>query len=253
MHLIAPTRLLVLAALFHIITALGINCRGACLPSVSVARPLTTAIEGIDPGRWFANGEQIACARDAVSGRNYAYCAFLQNTGGAWGSRILELAHHLQAHGCKGCGSVPYFYPEDNDVSHGELTYNHVIKPCSKRDGLCYVTTASSAVGGVNMSMCIVPTPKLSLLTALQLCCLSCRSFGSPCWHIGGSELGYLVLEMHTTVRTHLLISFSGKDISYIVQMIWISELCPQAQNARCRTLTVQKVAPDELMMARAA
>ena len=193
MHFVSPTRLLVLAALFHIATALGINCRGSCGVGVRAARPITRAIEGIDPGRWFANGEQIACVSYADSEGGYSsYCAFLQNTGGAWGSRILELAHHLQAHGCKGCGSVPYFYPEDNDVSRGELTYNYVSKPCSRRDGLCYVTTASSAVGRVDMSGCHRSCPsKLALLTASQLCCLSCPSFGSLCWHIGGFELVY--------------------------------------------------------------
>jgi len=158
MRLTASARLLILAALFNLAAALGINCHGGgCGPPAST---LTRAIEGIDPNRWFANGEQIACATViTVSGdtgpTSSSSCAFLQNTGGAWGSRILELAHYLQDHGCKGCGSVPYFYPEDNDVSHGELTYNAVRRPCSDRDGLCYITTASwsSAVGGVNMTM----------------------------------------------------------------------------------------------------
>jgi hypothetical protein len=188
MHLIALSRLLVLAALFHIVTALGINCRGTCPLShdVSFAYRLTNAIEGIDRGRWFANGEQIACTRDPTpSGPLISYCAFLQNTGGAWGSRIIELARYLEAHGCTGCGSVPYFYPEDNDVSHGELTYDHVVKPCSYRGGLCHPRGASAAVGRVNMSRCIVPASKLSLLTAHQLYCLSCLSFGSSFWRIG--------------------------------------------------------------------
>jgi hypothetical protein len=159
MHLTASARLLIFATLFSLAAALGINCRGAGCGSA--AGPLTRAIEGIDRGRWFANGEQIACvtvtSTTADSGTTTSsYCAFLQNTGGAWGSRILELAHYLRDHGCKGCGSVPYFYPEDNDVSHGELTYNSVRRPCSWRDGLCSVTTASSAVGRVNMGMWIV-------------------------------------------------------------------------------------------------
>jgi len=154
MHLVTPTRLLVLVALFHIVAALGINCRGFCGAGVRPAGGLTRAIERIDPGRWFANGEQIACVSywDTDSGYS-SYCAFLQNTGGAWGSRILELAHYLRDHGCKGCGSVPYFYPEDNDVAHGELTYNFVQKACSRSDGLCYVTTASSAVSRVNTTV----------------------------------------------------------------------------------------------------
>jgi hypothetical protein len=166
MYLTASARLLFLFALFNLASALGINCRGAggC---GSAAGPLTRAIETIDQGRWFANGEQIACVTITTSGSDgvpasSSTCAFLQNTGGAWGSRILELAHYLRDHGCKGCGSVPYFYPEINDVSRGELTYNHVRRPCSDRDGLCYVTTASSAVGRVNKGMWIVPASKLS-------------------------------------------------------------------------------------------
>jgi len=159
MLLTASAKLLIFAAFFNFAAALGINCRGApdC-GSAGASLELTRAIESIDPGRWFANGEQIACITVIVTNIDYggsspsSTCAFLQNTGGAWGSRILELAHYLQNHGCKRCGSVPYFYPEDNDVSHGELTYNHVRKPCSRRDELCHVTTASSAVGRVNMT-----------------------------------------------------------------------------------------------------
>jgi len=153
MHLIILARLLIFASLLHLAAALGINCRGGACASTG-AHQLTTAIEGIDRNRWFANEEQIACITvDSTATRSSSICALLQNTGGAWGSRILELAHYLRDYGCKGCGSVPYFYPEDNDVSHGELTYNVVIQPCSSRDGLCYV---SSAVSRVEMSMCIV-------------------------------------------------------------------------------------------------
>jgi len=153
MRYVSPIKLLVLAALFHIATSLGINCHGSCTAGIHPGGALTRAIERIDPGRWFANGEQIACISYSNSDGGFSsYCAFLQNTGGAWGSRILELAHYLQAHGCKGCGSVPYFYPEINDVSHGELTYNYVFNPCSRKDGLCYVTTANSAVGRVNLT-----------------------------------------------------------------------------------------------------
>jgi hypothetical protein len=169
MYLTASARLLIFATLFSLAAAVGINCAGgSCGPPAST---LTRAIEGIDPGRWFANGEQIACATvtiwSATGPTSSSSCAFLQNTGGAWGSRILELAHYLQDHGCQSCGSVPYYYPEDNDVSHGELTYNAVRRPCSSHDGLCYVTTASSSLGRVNIRAFIVPTSKPSLLTVL--------------------------------------------------------------------------------------
>jgi len=153
MHLSVSARLLIFTALLSFAAALGINCRGSGACSAGRAGELLRAIEGIDRGRWFADGEQIACVTYDSGDGSASFCAFLQNTGGAWGSRILELAHHLRDHGCKGCGSVPYFYPEDNDVSQGELTYNSVRRPCSYRNELCYVTTASSAVRGVNMTV----------------------------------------------------------------------------------------------------
>jgi hypothetical protein len=130
-----------------------------------VVRRLTRSIDNIDPNRWYSNREQIACASATLvvqninhlarrSGGNVWICAFLQNTAGAPGSKILELAHRIDAHGCTVCGSVPYFYPAENDVSRGELTYNYVNKPCSRRDGLCS-TTSSSAVGTLdNSCMC---------------------------------------------------------------------------------------------------
>jgi len=134
------------------------NCSPSPLSSTSSP---PRAIETIDRGRWFANEEQIACVTITDdtddSETTSSTCALLQNTGGAWGSRILELAHYLEGHRCKGCGSVPYFYPGDHNVSHGELTYNTVNRPCSYRDGLCYMTTVSSAGGRVNITMlCIM-------------------------------------------------------------------------------------------------
>jgi len=175
MQLATSAQLLVLAALFNLAAALGINCRGDGGCGVAGVL-LTRAIEPIDPGRWFANGEQIACVSTAAttsdySGLSSAYCAFLQNTGGAWGSRILELAHYLRDHGCKGCGSVPYFYPDDNDVSHGELTYSSVNRPCSYSDGLCYVTTARSAAS----AMGVVNIPILPIVSFLWIVVLLYR------------------------------------------------------------------------------
>ena len=149
------THFLVLATLLNLVAALGINCRGASsCRGTRVARRLTRVIETIDRGRWYADGEQIACVSIETDDGSDSFCAFLQNTGGAWGSRILELAHYIVGHGCKGCGSVPYFYPEENDVSRGELTYNYVSKPCSRDDGLCGVDRPSSAVGAFDMCMC---------------------------------------------------------------------------------------------------
>lgn len=111
--------------LLPLTSALGINCRGSeecSWANSGVARSLVDHIDGIDNNRWYNNGQQIACTA--------SICAFLQNTGGTWGREIRELAHYIPDHGCKVCGSVPYFFPRgDNDVSHGELTFNFVRSP----------------------------------------------------------------------------------------------------------------------------
>ncbi|XEV04561.1 hypothetical protein FSHL1_009848 [Fusarium sambucinum] len=110
--------------------ALGINCRGSSKCSQiwgpdNVARDLTNVINKIDGNRWYRNGEHIACVGNQA-GNGGGYCAFLQNTSGAPGRNIKGLAHFIPDHGCKMCGSVPYFYPADNNVDNGQLTYNYV-------------------------------------------------------------------------------------------------------------------------------
>lgn len=109
---------------------LGINCKGSLqcdFIGAGHAKELVNAINGIDPNRRYANGELIACAG--------ILCAFLQNTGGAFGFNIKGLAPRITEHNCGNCGSVPFFFPSDNDVSHGQLTFNVVTHPCP--DGLC--------------------------------------------------------------------------------------------------------------------
>ncbi|KAI0528524.1 killer toxin [Xylaria digitata] len=117
---------------------LGINCRGSGLCDGFIntsingyeADTLTKWINGIDPNRWYNNGQQIACFESSH------ICAFLQNTGGAWGSKIKQLAHYIPDHNCKVCGSVPYYFPEgNNNVADGMLTYNYVTNACGH--GLC--------------------------------------------------------------------------------------------------------------------
>jgi hypothetical protein len=161
--LASPAQLLVFAALFHLASTLGINCRGAayCVGGQAgsrhsrVASRLTSAIENIDGDRWYADGELVACVTNQPNHEGpVSFCAFLQSTGGALGSRILELAHYIEAHGCRGCGSVPVFYPEQNEVSGGELTYNYVRRPCLARDGLCSVSTANTALSGFKICTC---------------------------------------------------------------------------------------------------
>ncbi|CEI60144.1 unnamed protein product [Fusarium venenatum] len=122
--------ILTLAGAISSTDALGINCRGsskcsALFGSSSVARDLTNVINNIDENRWYRNGEHIACVGNQA-GNGGGYCAFLQNTGGAPGRNIKGLAHFITDHGCKMCGSVPYFYPADNNVDNGQLTYNFV-------------------------------------------------------------------------------------------------------------------------------
>jgi hypothetical protein len=109
--------------------AAGINCRGSsqCAGGISGAylSSLINLASYIDQNRWYKNGEHIVCA-DRL-------CAFLQNTGGMPGSSIKNLLKELDKHGCNKCGSVPVFFPEDNDEkSHGILTANYVLNPkCS--------------------------------------------------------------------------------------------------------------------------
>ena len=51
---------------------------------------------------------------------------------------IQGLAPRIPEHGCDKCGSVPYFFPSDNDVTHGELTFNYVTNGCNDQNsGLC--------------------------------------------------------------------------------------------------------------------
>jgi Kp4 len=110
-----PASLFILAVLSSPASALGINCRGsvACIgvaPNPPVSRNLSGFIEGIDQERWYQNGEQIACemrnvAIDVGFQTRY-FCAFLQDTGGAFGSDILRLAHYIPDHGCTACGSA---------------------------------------------------------------------------------------------------------------------------------------------------
>src|SRR5262245_27435521 len=112
----------VIAILTNPIESAGINCKGSLsCNSVGkhtyVAKQLTNYTSYIDPNRWYANQEQIACASAAVVSDSARlrtrktqmnwYCAFLQNTNGAWGSKISELTHYIADHGCDVCGSVP--------------------------------------------------------------------------------------------------------------------------------------------------
>ncbi|KAI0528523.1 killer toxin [Xylaria digitata] len=131
------TSTLILLANTHIVEGLGINCRGSTYCffdndkiNLREADTLRWFINAIDAGRWYNNGEQIACTPAQI-------CAFLQNTGGTWGSKIKQLAPYIPNHGCTSCGSVPYYYPEgNNNVADGQLTFNYVSSPKCE-NGLC--------------------------------------------------------------------------------------------------------------------
>ncbi|KAF5532445.1 KP4 killer toxin [Fusarium mexicanum] len=104
--------------------AAGINCKGSVLCGQGT-EPLSNLINyagGLNDDRWYQNGQHIVCGG--------SLCAFLQNTGGLPGRNIKGLLGDLRDHGCKYCGSVPVFFPDDNnDGDHGILTVNYVSNP----------------------------------------------------------------------------------------------------------------------------
>ncbi|KAL4724560.1 hypothetical protein ACLX1H_008001 [Fusarium chlamydosporum] len=111
------------------VSAEGINCKGSsnCGNIGFKLTDMRDTAEGLDDNRTYYNGEHIVCWE------NYAktgFCAFLQGSGGMLGSDIKRLLQELVNHGCSRCGSVPVFFPGDNDIrDHGFLTVNYVSKP----------------------------------------------------------------------------------------------------------------------------
>lgn len=106
------------------VAATGINCNGNSECGVQGFKGLyeiKEIIDSIPDGTWFNNGQHIACSEESGD----KFCAFLQNSGGAPSSSVKALVQYLVDHGCKGCGSVPLFYPGDNNVANGELTINY--------------------------------------------------------------------------------------------------------------------------------
>jgi hypothetical protein len=105
-------------------SGLGINCNGSGLCGSSSANMQRIANiirgDGVSPGipdnRFYNNGEHIWCAPSV----DFWTCAFLQKSGGAPGSSIKTLIQELADHGCYTCGSIPLFYPNDNNVNDGE-------------------------------------------------------------------------------------------------------------------------------------
>jgi hypothetical protein len=142
------TTALLAAAVIGCVAGEGINCEGSgwCASANSnVAQDLSNLLQGVDPNRWYNNGEWIGCVQSDGSfgvpdaSGNVGFCAFLQNSGGDWGSVIKSLAPDIPGHGCRVCGSVPLSFPGDNNVNDGELTFNMVTMGPGTQctEGLC--------------------------------------------------------------------------------------------------------------------
>jgi hypothetical protein len=111
----------VLAAAHHV--SAGVNCEGSSncgFGTKSTASSLAAYINTITNDWWYVNGAHIACVGLVNGGK---FCAFVQNSpgGGLGAVDIKPLAAAIVAHGCKTCGSQPFF-----DGSSGILTFNWV-------------------------------------------------------------------------------------------------------------------------------
>ena len=138
MRFIFVTSLAALLLTSHHAAAEGINCEGSS-DCGTQGSGIMSGINGyiqnqLDPSTTYYNNVQLACKKNYSNGGGV--CAFLQNTGGITGSNIQSIMQDLVTHGCGTCGSVPVFYPTDNNVAdHGELTVNYVESPSC--EGLC--------------------------------------------------------------------------------------------------------------------
>ncbi|KAI9834109.1 MAG: hypothetical protein M1826_005220 [Phylliscum demangeonii] len=125
-------------------TASGINCDGGFLCALSPvgghhAWALMRYLSAIEPQRWYAPGQLIACHQPV--------CAFVQHSGRRMqGWRIKQLARELVHFGCQNCGSVPVDYPRAGAGAGaganegrvvGELTFNAVGERKMCPNGLC--------------------------------------------------------------------------------------------------------------------
>ncbi|KAJ6599663.1 killer toxin [Mycena sp. CBHHK59/15] len=127
--------LLLLSAATHL--SAGVNCEGSSncrFGTTTTASSLAAYINTIGDLVWYNNGDHIACVGLVAGGR---FCAFVQGSpgGGLGVIDIKPLAAAIVAHGCKTCGSQPFF-----DGSPGLLTFNWVQPDESKAqfcDGVC--------------------------------------------------------------------------------------------------------------------
>ncbi len=108
----------------------GINCKGSFHCGDSGSPRLWFMIQKLsgklDSEHWYQNGQHIGCFH-YVDVDKSAMCVFLQGTGGMPGKAIVPLLQSLSDHGCAQCGSIPVFYPDNNNEGdHGILTVNYV-------------------------------------------------------------------------------------------------------------------------------
>jgi hypothetical protein len=111
--------------------ALGINCEGSMKchgQPGDTAALLVQYINDIEPGRYYSNGQHIACRGNI--------CAFLQGVQGLMPVEgIKNVAHLIVEHRCTVCGSMPT--GPDNDDRYGELTFNFVNEAGCGEGGMC--------------------------------------------------------------------------------------------------------------------
>lgn len=109
----------------------GINCQGSikCNGQPSdTAKLLVEYISEIDSGRYYSEGQHIACRGNI--------CAFLQGVPGPTpGEDIKNVAPLIVQHGCTVCGSVPT--GPNNDDRYGQLTFNYVNDAACGEGGIC--------------------------------------------------------------------------------------------------------------------
>lgn len=105
----------------------GVNCNGSLfcdyISGGNDAAQLAGAMNAyLNVNYKYSDGEHLACMNNGDN-----ICAFLQGTGGLYGSEIITLAQELIEHGCSACGSQPV---EDNNSNvAGMLTFNFVASP----------------------------------------------------------------------------------------------------------------------------
>lgn len=119
------------------VAGLGINCHGDTLCGIAYLnnghlKQFQSIFDNLMDKRIYENGDDIGCIE--VDSGNFkekfksTFCAYIQSTDTeTTGATLKSLYKELVDYGCVMCGSIPLFYAKgDNDVNHGELTFNMV-------------------------------------------------------------------------------------------------------------------------------